>query len=55
MRARISESIKLGSFRFRLSEPVGRGQVWGSVSTGRGPFRVRLAAPLGGKRRKRRG
>jgi len=54
IRARVSESIKIGPFRFRLSEPLGRGRTWGSVTVGRGPFALRLSGPVGGKRRRSR-
>jgi len=52
-RARVSESIRIGPFRFRVSEPLGRGRVWGSATAGRGPFSVRLSGPLGGKHRRK--
>jgi hypothetical protein len=33
-RPRISESVRIGPFRFRVSEPLGRrGRGWGSVGT----------------------
>ncbi len=54
IRTRVSESIRIGPFRFRLSEPLfGRGRVWGSVTAGRGPFRVRVSGPVGGKHSRR--
>jgi hypothetical protein len=54
-RARISESVKVGPFRFRLSEPLGRGRVWGSVGmrTGRRGW-LSFGTPLGGGGRQRR-
>jgi hypothetical protein len=53
-RARLSESITVGPFRFRLSAPLGKGRVWGSASvrTGR-RGRLGVSVPLGGKRGKR--
>lgn len=53
-RARVSESLIIGPFRFRLSAPLGKGQVWesASVKTGR-RSRAGVSAPLGGKRGKR--
>jgi hypothetical protein len=33
-RPRISDSVRIGRFRFRISEPLGRrGRGWGSVGT----------------------
>ena len=52
---RISETIWLGLFRFRLSVPLfGRGRVWGSAGarTGRRSYTT-VSAPLG--RTQRRG
>jgi hypothetical protein len=52
-RVRISDSFRVGPFRFRLSEPLGRrGRAWGSVGVraGRRGW-LSFAAPLGGKRR----
>jgi hypothetical protein len=56
-RARVSDSVQIGRFRFRLSEPLGRrGRGWGSVRVRagrRGWFG--FGAPFGGARgRKRR-
>lgn len=57
-RARVSESFRVGPFRFRLSEPLGRGRLWGSVGvrTGRRGW-LSIGTPLGGgsarKRRRR--
>jgi hypothetical protein len=56
MRTRISESVKIGPFRFRLSAPLnGKGRVWGSAGTrtGRRSW-TSVSAPLGGKRRRAR-
>ena len=55
MTTRISQSIKVGPFRVRLSAPLsGRGRVWGSVGTrtGRRGW-TSVSRPLGGKRRSR--
>ena len=48
-RARVSESVRVGPFRFRLSEPLGRGRLWGSVGvrTGRRGW-LSFGTPLGG-------
>lgn len=54
MALRVSESVKIGPFRIRLSAPVtGKGRTWVSAGTrvGRGWFSV--SEPVG-KRRKRR-
>ena len=52
-RTRVSETVKLGPFRFRLSKPLGRGRMWGSIAT-RPWRRARLSfsTPLGGGRRR---
>jgi hypothetical protein len=54
-RTRVSESVKVGRFRFRLSEPLGRGRAWGSVGmrAGRRGW-LSFAAPFGAGGRKRR-
>jgi hypothetical protein len=55
-RTRVSESVKVGPFRFRLSEPLGRrGRGWGSVGmrTGRRGW-LSFSTPFGGRRRRRR-
>jgi hypothetical protein len=54
-RTRVSESVKVGPFRFRLSEPLGRGRAWGSVGvrTGRRGW-LSFSTPFGGGGRKRR-
>jgi hypothetical protein len=54
MGVRVSDSVKIGPFRIRLSAPVsGKGRVWGSagVRTGRRSW-TSVSAPLGGKRRR---
>jgi len=53
-RARLSESVAIGPFRFKISAPLGKGRAWGSVSvkTGR-RGRLGVSVPLGGKRGKR--
>lgn len=54
-RTRISESVRLGPIRFRVSEPLGRGRAWGSVGmrTGRRGW-LSFSTPLGAAGRKRR-
>jgi hypothetical protein len=52
-RSRVSETVKVGPFRFKLKKPLGRGRMWGSAGTrpwrrGRASF----SAPLGGARRR---
>ena len=52
-RVRISDSVRVGPFRFRLSEPLGRrGRGWGSVGmrTGRRGW-LSFSTPLGRKGR----
>ena len=52
-RVRISDSVRVGPFRFRFSEPLGRrGRGWGSVGlrVGRRGW-LSFATPLGRKRR----
>ena len=52
-RTRVSETVKVGPFRFRLSKPLGRGRTWGSVSTRTGRRgRVTFSTPFGGARRR---
>jgi hypothetical protein len=55
IRSRVSESAKVGPFRFRLSEPLGRGRAWGSVGmrAGRRGW-LRFSTPLGGNSRANR-
>lgn len=56
MGLRISESVKIGPFRVRVSAPLnGRGRVWGSagVRTGRRGW-LGVGAPLGGRKGRRR-
>ncbi len=54
-RARVSESVRVGPFRFRLSEPLGRGRLWGSIGvrTRRRGW-LSFGAPLGGAGGRRR-
>lgn len=53
MTLRVSESVKIGPFRIRLSAPLtGRGRARVGVGTRLGPFRVGASEALG-KRRKR--
>ena len=55
-RTRVSETVKVGPFRFRLSEPLGGGgRKWGSVSTRAGRRgRLTFSTPFGGSRRRGR-
>ena len=52
-RTRMSETVKVGPFRFRLSEPLGRGRMWASLGTrvGRRGW-LSFGTPLGGARRR---
>ena len=55
-RTRISQSVYIGPWRFRLSVPLfGRGRVWGSVGarTGRRSYTT-VSAPLGERERRGR-
>lgn len=54
-RIRLVERFRIGPFRVRLSEPVGRGRAWQSVSVGRGLFSLRESGPVGGNHRRRGG
>jgi hypothetical protein len=56
MALRISQSIRVGPFKFRLSAPVtGRGRVWAGagVRTGRRGW-TGVSAPVGGRKRRGR-
>lgn len=56
MGLRISESVRVGPLRFRVSKPLtGRGRTWGSVGvrTGRRGY-LSVSQPLTGSRRRRR-
>jgi hypothetical protein len=56
-RTRVSESVKVGPFRFRLSEPVGRGRPRGSVGVRvgrRGWLSFGTAIGGGGRSRRRK-
>ncbi len=49
---RISDSVRIGPFRFRLSAPLGRrGRAWGSVGVRAGRGWLSFGAPLGRGRR----
>ena len=51
-RSKVSETVKVGPFRFRLSRSLGRGRMWGSAGTRIGRrARLTFSAPLGGARR----
>lgn len=53
MALRVSESIRIGPFRFRVSKPLtGRGRTWVSAGTRAGRGWVSVSEPAG-KRRKR--
>lgn len=51
-RARISQSVRLGPFRFRISVPLGRGRTYVSAGTRDGLGWLGISAPLGRRRRK---
>jgi hypothetical protein len=53
-RIRVSESLGIGPFRFRVSAPLGKGRVRASAGTriGRRGW-LGVSGPVGGKRRKR--
>jgi hypothetical protein len=52
---RLSQSVRVGPFRFRVSAPLGRGRTWVSAGTrtGRRSW-TSVSAPLGGRRRRSR-
>jgi hypothetical protein len=55
MGLRVSESVKIGPFRFRISVPLngrGRTRVGVGTRTGRRGW-TSLSAPLGGRKRRR--
>lgn len=56
MPLRISESVRLGPFRFRVSAPLTRrGRTWVSVGTRVGKRQyVSVSEPLGGRKRGKR-
>ena len=54
MTPRISDSIKIGPFRIRISMPLGKGRTWIGASTRVGGMRVGVSEPVGKKRRRRR-
>ena len=55
MGLRISDTVKVGRFRVRVSAPLsGRGKTWVSAGT-RTPFGwLRLSVPAGGRKARRR-
>ena len=55
MGLRISDSVKIGRFRVRISAPLtGRGRMWVSAGT-RTPFGwLSASKPLSGRKRRRR-
>ena len=55
MGLRISESVRIGPFRFRLSAPLGKGRVRVSAGTRIGKRGwAGVSAPLGGRKRGQR-
>lgn len=51
-RTRVSQTLRIGPFRFRLS--FGRGGAWGSASVPDGIGRLGVSGPIGPQRRRRR-
>jgi hypothetical protein len=52
-RTRVSQTVKVGPFRLRLSKPLGRGRMWGSVGTRAGRRgRLTFSSQLGKTRRR---
>lgn len=51
-RTRVSQTLRIGPFRFRLS--FGRGGAWGSASVPDGIGRLGVSGPLGRRRRRSR-
>lgn len=51
-RARVSQTLRIGPFRFRLS--FGKGGTYGSASVPDGIGRLGVSGRLGGKRRRSR-
>jgi hypothetical protein len=53
MKLRLSDSVRLGPFRFRLSVPLGKGRARVSAGTRIGEHGwAGVSAPLGGRRRR---
>jgi hypothetical protein len=53
MGLRISDSVKLGAFRLRVSTPLnGRGRTWVSAGTRTPLGWLKLSAPAGGRKRR---
>jgi hypothetical protein len=51
-RSKVSETVKVGPFRLRISRPLGRGRLWGSAGTRVGRrTRLSFSTPLGRYRR----
>lgn len=50
---RVSQSVRVGPFRLRVSVPLGRGRTWVSAGTGTRAGWTSAAVPLGGRRRRR--
>ncbi len=54
MRLRLSDSVRFGPFRLRLSVPLGKGRAYTTESVRVGPFRLSASQPLGGRKRRGR-
>lgn len=52
-RLRVSQCIRIGPFRFRVSVPVGKGRTWVSAGTRDGLGWFGASAPLPKRRRRR--
>lgn len=52
-RVRISQSVRLGPFRFRVSVPLGRGRTYVSARVRDGIGWLGVSAPVGRRRRRR--
>jgi hypothetical protein len=52
MRLRISQSVRVGPFRFRVSVPLGKGRTWVGASTRDGIGRIGVSAPVGKRKRR---
>lgn len=52
--ARVSQSVRIGPFRFRVSVPLGKGRTYVGASVRDGLGRLGVSAPLGRRRRRQR-
>jgi hypothetical protein len=50
---RLSQSVRVGPFRLRLSVPLGRGKTWASIGTRTGAGWTSVSAPVSRTRRGR--